>query len=70
MPADLVAAERRALRDAVAELLAGLTNQSEIARRWNAAGLLTATGQQWEANSVRDTLLRPALAGRIELRGS
>jgi DNA invertase Pin-like site-specific DNA recombinase len=67
--AEQVAAERRALRDAVAELLAGLSNQSEIARRWNAAGLRTATGQQWIATSVRDTLLRPVLAGRIEVEG-
>jgi site-specific DNA recombinase len=69
VPAEQVAAERHALRDAVADLLAGLSNQSEIARRWNTAGLLTATGQQWEANSVRDTLVRPALAGRIEFEG-
>ena len=46
VPAEQVAAEQRALREAVAGLLAGLTNQSQVARAWNAAGLLTATGQR------------------------
>jgi DNA invertase Pin-like site-specific DNA recombinase len=32
VPAEQIAAEQRALRDAVAGLLAGLTNQSEVAR--------------------------------------
>jgi hypothetical protein len=27
--------------------LAGLTNQSAVARRWNEAGLLTSEGVQW-----------------------
>jgi site-specific DNA recombinase len=67
--AEQVAAERRALRDAVSGLLAGLTNQSEIARTWNAAGLFTTEGQPWANNSVRDTLLRPTIAGRIEYQG-
>ena len=67
--AEQVEAERRALREAVAGLLAGVTNQSQIARAWNAAGLLTATGQRWTSDRVRDTLLRPVLAGRIEYAG-
>jgi hypothetical protein len=49
--------------------LAGLTNQSQIARAWNAAGLVTATGQRWTSDRVRDTLLRPVLCGRIEYDG-
>ena len=69
MPAEQVAAEQRALREAVAGLLAGLTNQSQVARDWNAAGLRTATGQAWTTLAVRDTLLRPILAGRIEFDG-
>ena len=67
--AERVAAEQRALREAVAGLLAGLTNQSKVAREWNAAGLLTTTGQLWTTTAVRDTLLRPILAGRIEHEG-
>jgi hypothetical protein len=50
-------------------LLAGLTNQSQIAWAWNAAGLVTATGQRWTSDRVRDTLLRPVLCGRIEYDG-
>jgi hypothetical protein len=69
VPAEQVEVERRALREAVAGLLAGLTNQSQIARTWNAAGLSTATGQQWTSDRVRETLLRPVLAGRIEYDG-
>ncbi len=69
VPDEQVEAERRALRDAVAGLLAGLTNQSQIARAWNAAGLVTATGQRWTSDRVRDTLLRPVLCGRIEYDG-
>ncbi len=64
-----VAAEQWALREAVAGLLAGLTDQSKVAREWNAAGLRTATGQAWTSTAVRDTLLRPILAGRIEREG-
>ena len=64
-----VAAEQWALREAVAGLLAGLTDQSKVAREWNAAGLRTATGQAWTSTAVRDALLRPILAGRIEHEG-
>jgi hypothetical protein len=67
--AERVEVERRALREAVAGLLAGSTNQSEIARAWNAAGLVTVTGQRWTVGAVRETLLRPVLAGRIEFEG-
>jgi DNA invertase Pin-like site-specific DNA recombinase len=69
VPAERVEAERRALRDAVDDLLAGLTSQSAVAREWNDAGLLTSEGVAWESPSVRDTLMRPTLAGRIEFAG-
>jgi site-specific DNA recombinase len=69
VPAERVAAERTALQEAVAGLLGGLSSQAEIARGWNAAGLLTVTGQQWTLVSVRGTLMRPVLAGRIEHEG-
>lgn len=54
MPAERVEAERRALREAVDDLLAGLTNQSAVAREWNDAGLLSSTGVPWESPSVRE----------------
>jgi DNA invertase Pin-like site-specific DNA recombinase len=69
VPDARVEAERRALRDAVDDLLAGLTNQSAVARRWNEAGLLTSEGVRWNTVSVRETLTRPMLAGRIEYGG-
>jgi site-specific DNA recombinase len=69
VPDARVEAERRALRDAVNDLLAGLTNQSAVARRWNAAGLLTSEGVRWGPVSLRETLTRPTLAGRIEYDG-
>jgi DNA invertase Pin-like site-specific DNA recombinase len=69
VPDEQVETERRALRDAVAGLLAGVSNQSQVARAWNAVGLVTATGQRWTSDRVRDTLLRPVLCGRIEYDG-
>jgi site-specific DNA recombinase len=62
VPAERVEAERRALREAVDDLLAGLTNQSAVAREWNEAGLLSSTGVPWESPSVRETLMRPTRA--------
>jgi DNA invertase Pin-like site-specific DNA recombinase len=67
--AELVVAERVALREAVDDLLAGRDTQVEIARRWNRAGLWTPEGNEWDSISVRDTLSRPLLAGRIEHDG-
>jgi len=64
--AERVRAERTALREAVDDLLAGRVNQAEIARRWNRAEMCTPEGNRWDSLSVRDTLLRPLLAGRIE----
>jgi site-specific DNA recombinase len=69
VPAALIQAERMALRAAVDDLLAGRVNQAEIARRWNRADLRTPEGNRWDSASVRDTLLRPLLAGRIEHDG-
>lgn len=63
------ARERRALRDAVDALVARMTDQTRIAREWNAAGLLSADGRSGWTTTVRDTLLRPMLAGRIEHDG-
>ena len=50
-------------------MLAGRATQVAIARRWNRAGLWTPDGNEWDSVSVRDTLSRPLLAGRIEHDG-
>lgn len=67
--AELVAAERAAIREAAADLLTGVS-LNEIAQRWNTAGLATAAGRAWLGTTVRDTMKRPALAGRIEHDGA
>jgi site-specific DNA recombinase len=64
-----VQAERVALRDAVDDFLAGRVTQVGIARRWNRTGLWTPEGNEWDSVSVRDTLSRPLLAGRVEHDG-
>jgi site-specific DNA recombinase len=69
VPLDVIEAERAALREAAVDLLAGLATQAAIARRWNDAGLATTDGNVWDSLAVRDTLLRPLLAGRSEHEG-
>jgi site-specific DNA recombinase len=64
----LVARERRAIKEAADALLTGVS-QSQIARDWNNAGLRTVAGQKWIAITVRETMRRPTLAGRIEHDG-
>ena len=49
VPGEQVLAEQVALRDAVADLLAGRATQVEIARRWNRAGLWTPDGNEWDS---------------------
>lgn len=69
VPDEQVAREREAIRDAARSILAGGA-VAEVARRWNAAGLRTVSGQEWVNITVRTTLLRPALAGIIEHDGA
>jgi DNA invertase Pin-like site-specific DNA recombinase len=64
-----VATERRALRDAVADHLAGVASYQQIADRWNEAKLLTANGIRWTAVAVRNVFVRPINAGLIEHEG-
>ena len=66
-----IARERTALRRGVREIVATAkdpsgANQSKAARLWNDQGLYTINGEEWTGLTVRATLLRPALAGRIE----
>lgn len=69
VPAERVERERIALRDAVRDILAGTANHGDIARRWNAEGFVTVEGMEWVGDKIRNTLLRPALAGLIEYEG-
>lgn len=74
---------RRVEADAISagyqDLLSGVA-LAEIARRWNAAGLVTGQTRQartgaagepspWKATSVRAVLLNPRNAGRVRYRG-
>ncbi|WP_165401531.1 recombinase family protein [Herbihabitans rhizosphaerae] len=74
LPARQIARERTALRRAVNAMVITAADkdtapQMEIVRAWNAQGLRTVNGKEWVNNTVRATLLRPALAGRIEYDG-
>ncbi|MEV0088195.1 recombinase family protein [Saccharopolyspora sp. NPDC050642] len=69
VPADVVERERAALRDASQRVLSREVTQSDIAREWNAAGLLTATGNTWTPVAVRGVLLRARNAGFVEHDG-
>jgi site-specific DNA recombinase len=61
-------AEAAALRRAVTAVLSG-ESLHEVARRWNGDGLLTATGGQWNATTVRQVLSRPRNAGLRAYQG-
>jgi len=66
--AELVARERQALQDAAKAVLAGVS-MAQVARDWNEAGLKNPAGRGWTSVSVRDSLSRPLLAGRITHEG-
>lgn len=57
-------AEAEAIRTATRDVLAGDSLRS-VARRWNDAGLTTATGKVWSTSAVRTVLLRPRNAGLV-----
>ncbi len=58
----IVPAEAAAIRKACRALLNGATLWS-IAKEWNAKGITTVKGYQWEGSKVRQVLLRPSIAG-------
>jgi site-specific DNA recombinase len=64
----IVEAEAAAIVEAAEALLSGASLRS-IASRWNAAGLLTVEGKQWTGVTVRQTMVRPAIAGLAVYRG-
>ncbi|HEX3790439.1 MAG TPA: recombinase family protein [Pseudonocardiaceae bacterium] len=63
-----VAAERRAVAEGMSAVLAGVSF-GQLARDWNAAGLLTPRGNRWQFDTLRDVLARPLNAGLIEHEG-
>ncbi|MEW1881247.1 recombinase family protein [Rhodococcus sp. NPDC080181] len=64
---DTVAAD--AIREAVNDVVNGTANLTQVARRWNAAGLTTSRGNNWTNGKVRLALTRPTLAGIRVARG-
>ncbi len=64
---DTVAAD--AIREAVNDVVNGTANLTQIAKRWNAAGLTTSRGNSWTNGKVRLALTRPTLAGIRVARG-
>lgn len=58
-----------AIREAVNDVVNGTANLTQIARRWNAAGLTTSRGNNWTNGKVRLALTRPTLAGIRVARG-
>lgn len=67
-PAELVAREQAAVREAAAALLAG-GSLDEVARQWNDRGLFTVRGKRWGGRDVRQMLEAPSLAGLVEYKG-
>lgn len=68
VPAELVAREKAALRQAAEDMLTGVS-QGEVVRAWNKAGLLTVNGLIWTARSLRSVMLRASNALLIEHEG-
>lgn len=64
----LVPAEAGLIRDAYGRILRGDT-WAAIARDWNALGMETRKGAEWDVRSVRDLLTNPRNAGLITYQG-
>jgi site-specific DNA recombinase len=58
----LVPAEAAEIRQAAAAVLAG-TSLKAVARDWRERGVPSVTGAKWTAATVRDVLVKPAVAG-------
>ena len=61
--------EARLLATAAADILDRDISLHAITRDWRARGILTVTGKQWTAQTLRDALLKPAIAGLAVLHG-
>jgi DNA invertase Pin-like site-specific DNA recombinase len=69
VPDDVVAAERTVIQDCYRRLLAGTATVSAVASELNSRGIVTTTGYVWSRTSLAAMLVRPSLAGLIELNG-
>ncbi len=64
----VVETEKARIVEACDSYLAGESWDS-IARRWNEAGVLTATGKTWKGQAIRQLLMSARIAGLREYRG-
>lgn len=60
--------ESRLLLEAIDDITGGVT-ESEIARRWNEAGVTTPQGRKWTRKHVRSVLMSPRIAGWRTFKG-
>jgi DNA invertase Pin-like site-specific DNA recombinase len=56
-------AEAEAIRAAIGDILNHDVSLKAIARQWRAEGISTVCGNPWSAETVKDTLCKPAIAG-------
>jgi len=61
-------AEVKLIRKAAADVIDGATTY-QIAAEWNAAGVKTPSGRQWEASPVKKVLTNPRINGQRVLNG-
>lgn len=67
--AEVVEVEADAIRQAAADILDRDVSWRQVARDWNAAGVLTPRGNEWRPSSVKRTMTAAFLAGLRMHRG-
>lgn len=63
-------AEAEAIRWAASGLTAGVLTWRDVMREWNARGLHTPTGGEWQPQTVKQVMRSPRLAGWLVHKGS
>jgi site-specific DNA recombinase len=66
---EIVEGEAALLRDAARRITEGSATLEGICAEWNAAGVRTTTGRQWQRRTLRLLMQRPSLSGQREHRG-
>jgi hypothetical protein len=61
--------EATAIKKAVRDILDHDISLKAIAQRWRDAGISTVCGNPWSAETVKDTLCKPAIAGLASYKG-
>jgi site-specific DNA recombinase len=61
--------EAAAIRKAATDVLDHGVSLKAVAREWRASGMPTVTGVPWSAESVRDCIIKPTVAGKTVKRG-